>query len=81
MNAVALGRRIRPSNKGLPVARAGLMLIGMAKRLAKLLLLLKPKRRWMQFSLGKLFLLVTVLCEGLGIRAVGKQSCVMHHPK
>lgn len=42
----------------------------MAKRFAKLLLLLKPKRRWMQFSLGKLFLLVTVLCAALGMVAV-----------
>jgi hypothetical protein len=46
------------------------MLIVMAKPLAKLLLRLRPKRRWAQFSLGTTLLLVTVLCLGLRVWAV-----------
>jgi hypothetical protein len=43
------------------------MLVGMAKPFAKLVALIKPKRRWAQFSLTTLFVVVTVLCVGLGI--------------
>jgi hypothetical protein len=39
----------------------------MAKPIAKLVKLLTPKRRWAQFSLLTLFLVVTVLCVGLSL--------------
>ncbi|HVC95449.1 MAG TPA: hypothetical protein VND64_17260 [Pirellulales bacterium] len=39
----------------------------MAKPLAKLVALPTPKRRWAQFSLLSLFLVVTVLCVGLSL--------------
>jgi hypothetical protein len=45
----------------LPTARRRGMLGGMAKPLAKLVALLKPKRRWAQFSLATMFVVVTVL--------------------
>ena len=35
---------------------------GMAKPLAKLLSMLTPKRRWAQFSLGTMFVVVALLC-------------------
>jgi hypothetical protein len=38
----------------------------MAKSLAKLLVLVTPKRRWAQFRLGTLLLVVTALCLSLG---------------
>ena len=38
------------------------MLMGMAKPLPKLLLMLTPKRRWAQFSLLTMLVVVTVLC-------------------
>lgn len=50
----------------LPAARTCIILSGMAKPLAKLLLLLKPKRRWAQFTLRGFFVLVTILCVALG---------------
>jgi HEAT repeat protein len=40
-------------------------LMDMTARFAKLLLLLKPKRRWLQFSLGTMLLAVTLLCVWL----------------
>ena len=43
------------------------MLMGMAKPLAKLISMLTPKRRWAQFSLLTLFVVVTVLCVWLAI--------------
>jgi hypothetical protein len=49
------------------------MLMGMAKPLAKLMPLLKPKRRWLQFSLGTAFLVVTALCVGLSLWVVPAQ--------
>jgi len=39
----------------------------MAKSLAKLLSMLTPKRRWAQFSLATMLLVVTVLCVGLSL--------------
>jgi hypothetical protein len=36
--------------------------------LAKLARMLMPKRRWAQFSLGSMFLVVTVLCVALGVQ-------------
>jgi hypothetical protein len=39
----------------------------MLKPLAKLLSMLTPKRRWAQFSLGTMFVVVTVLCVWLGV--------------
>ncbi len=39
----------------------------MAKPLAKLLSMLTPKRRWAQFSLATMFVIVTVLCVGLSL--------------
>jgi hypothetical protein len=38
---------------------------GMAKPLAKLISMLTPKRRWAQFSLFTMFVVVTVLCVPL----------------
>jgi hypothetical protein len=40
--------------------------MGMARPLAKLLSMLTPKRRWAQFSLATMFVVVTVLCVSLG---------------
>jgi len=42
----------------------------MAKPFSKLVALLTPKRRWAQFSLLTLFLVVTVLCVGLRLVVV-----------
>jgi len=39
------------------------MLAGMANALTKLVPLIKPKRRWAQFSLASMFVVVTVLCR------------------
>jgi hypothetical protein len=39
----------------------------MAKPLAKLVTLITPKRRWAQFSLATLLLVVTMLCVGLSL--------------
>jgi len=50
----------------LPSARWCGMLTGMAKPFAKLLLMLTPKRRWAQFSLATLFVVVTAMCVWLG---------------
>ena len=36
--------------------------------LARLLSMLKPKRRWAQFSLGTMFVVVTVLCVWLAVQ-------------
>jgi len=43
------------------------MLVEMAKPLAKLVALLTPKRRWAQFSLATMFVVVTVLCVSLSV--------------
>jgi hypothetical protein len=40
----------------------------MAKPLAKLVKLLKPKRRWAQFSLFTMFVVVTALCVWLAVQ-------------
>ncbi len=54
----------RPALALLPPARhAG----GMAKPIAKLISMLKPKRRWAQFSLASMFVVVTVLCVWLSV--------------
>jgi hypothetical protein len=37
--------------------------------IAKTVALLTPKRRWMQFRLGTIFVVVTVLCEWLAAHA------------
>lgn len=37
----------------------------MSRRFAKLLTLFKPKRRWLQFSMGTMLLAVTALCVWL----------------
>jgi len=42
----------------------------MAKLLARIVNLLTPKRRWVQFSMLTLFLVVTVLCVGLRLVVV-----------
>jgi hypothetical protein len=47
---------------------------GMAKPFAKLLSMLTPKRRWSQFSLLTLFLVVTVLCVGLRLIVVPAEN-------
>ena len=47
---------------------------GMAKPLAKLISMLTPKRRWAQFSLLTLFLVVTVLCVGLRLVVVPAEN-------
>jgi hypothetical protein len=39
----------------------------MAKPLAKLISMLTPKRRWAQFSLASMFVVVTVLCVSLSV--------------
>jgi hypothetical protein len=44
------------------------MLMTMAKPHAKLVALLRPKRRWAQFSLGTMFIAVAVICVGLAIK-------------
>jgi Leucine-rich repeat (LRR) protein len=52
---------------------------GMAKPLAKLLSMLTPKRRWAQFSLATMFVVVTVLCVSLSVvvnRANRQQDAV-----
>jgi hypothetical protein len=46
------------------------MLMGMAKPLAKLISMLTPKRRWAQFSLATMLVVVTVLCVGLRLIVV-----------
>ncbi len=43
------------------------MLIGMGSLRHRLILLLKPKRRWVQFSLGTMWALITALCITLGM--------------
>ena len=43
------------------------MLIGMGSLRHRLILLLKPKRRWAQFSLGTMWALITALCITLGM--------------
>ncbi len=42
----------------------------MARPIAKLVSMLTPKRRWAQFSLATMFLVVTVLCVGLSLVVV-----------
>src|SRR5258708_658317 len=42
---------------------------GMVKPLAKLISMLTPKRRWAQFSLASMFVVVTVLCVWLSVVA------------
>jgi hypothetical protein len=44
------------------------MLIGMAKPLAKMVALLTPKRRWIQFRLRTLFVLVAIAAVPCGCR-------------
>jgi hypothetical protein len=41
----------------------------MARPISKLVNLLKPKRRWAQFSLATMFVVVTVLCVWLSVLA------------
>ncbi|HVX61189.1 MAG TPA: hypothetical protein VHC19_11320 [Pirellulales bacterium] len=43
------------------------MLIGMGNHRDRLILLLKPTRRWAQFSLGTMWALITALCLTLGM--------------
>ena len=50
----------------LPLAGSRGMLIGMATPLAKLVKLLTPKRRWAQFSLATMFVLVAVAAMPCG---------------
>jgi hypothetical protein len=45
----------------------GIKLTAMANVLARIVLLFTPKRRWAQFSLATLFVVVTVLCVGLAL--------------
>ena len=54
----------------MPSSRLREMLVGMAKPLAKLLSMLTPKRRWAQFSLATMLVVVTVLCVGLSLVVV-----------
>jgi len=54
----------------LPAARRRGMLVGMAKHIAKLISMLTPMRRWAQFSLATLLLVVTVLCVVLSLVVV-----------
>jgi hypothetical protein len=49
----------------LPAGRRRGMLDAMAWRLAKILILITPKRRWAQFRLMTLFAVVTALCAAL----------------
>ncbi|HUY34671.1 MAG TPA: hypothetical protein VMV69_18140 [Pirellulales bacterium] len=51
----------------------------MATPLAAIVTVLKPKRRWAQFSLGTMFLVVTALCVWLGlhVEAVNRQRAVV----
>lgn len=51
----------------MPPADRRVKLIDMAKLLAKIVALLTPKRRWAQFSLGSMFVVVTGLCIWLAI--------------
>jgi len=37
----------------------------------------KPRRRWFQFSLGSLFVLLTVLCVWLGVTVVGVTYAIL----
>jgi hypothetical protein len=52
---------------------------GMAKPIAKLLSMLTPNRRWAQFSLATMFVVVTVLCVWLAaqVRRANRQREVM----
>jgi len=45
----------------------GKPLVGMAKPIAKLVSMLTPKRRWAQFSLATMLIVVTVLCVWLSV--------------
>lgn len=66
-----LGRVSKESSpKLLPLTFAFRMLISMVSPLIKLRLRMMPKRRWAQFSLGTMFVLVTVLCLALGLWVV-----------
>jgi hypothetical protein len=49
-----------------PVCRR-IKLTGVAKLLARIVKLLTPKRRWAQFSLATMFLVVSLLCVGLAL--------------
>jgi hypothetical protein len=52
----------------LPAARRRGMLVNMPKPIAKLVSMLKPKRRWAQFSLGTLLLTLRGLAVPSGWR-------------
>jgi hypothetical protein len=51
----------------LPSSRRREMLVDMAKPIAKLFALITPKRRWAQFSLASMFVVVTLLCVWLSV--------------
>ena len=59
-------RRNQQVARPLPAAHWRGMLVGMAKPLAKLVSMLTPKRRWAQFSLATMFVVVTAVCLWLG---------------
>ena len=58
----------------MPAARRRGMLVGMAKPIAKLVALIKPKRRWAQFSLATLLVVVALLCVGLRLVVVPAEN-------
>ncbi len=58
----------------MPAAHRHWKLPGMAKPLAKLVALLKPKRTWGQFSLGTLFVVVTAWGTWLAVFRVRDQE-------
>jgi hypothetical protein len=51
-------------------ARPSIKVTGVAKLLARFLKLITPKRRWAQFSLATMFVVLTVLCVGLALVVV-----------
>jgi hypothetical protein len=51
----------------LPSSRRRGMLAGMAKPIARIVKLLTPKRRWAQFSLATMFVVMTALCVWLAV--------------
>jgi hypothetical protein len=51
----------------LPSSRRRVKLAGMAKPIAKLVTLLTPKRRWAQFSLATMLVVVSLLSVGLSL--------------
>lgn len=65
--AVEFGQ-VSGSGQPLPAGRRFGMLKGMAKPLTKIVSLITPKRRWAQFSLGTMFVVMTGLCVWLAVQ-------------